>query len=52
MPFEARTTNRFRQFLDRIPILGDVHRRPLGALGFLIVLAFMLMVFLAPVLAP
>lgn len=52
MQFEVRTTSRFQRFIDRIPILGDVLRRPLGALGFLIVLAFMLMVVLAPVLAP
>jgi peptide/nickel transport system permease protein len=52
MEFKARPTNRFQQFLNRIPVLGDVLRRPLGALGFVIVLAFMLMVVLAPLLAP
>jgi peptide/nickel transport system permease protein len=52
MEFVARPTSRFQRFLDRIPILGDVLRRPLGALGFVIVLAFMLMVIFAPLLAP
>lgn len=52
MEFVARPTSRFQQSLSRIPVLGDVLRRPLGALGFLIVLGFMLMVILASVLAP
>jgi peptide/nickel transport system permease protein len=41
-----------QRFLDGIPVLGDVLRRPLGALGFMIVLIFMLTVIFAPVLAP
>jgi peptide/nickel transport system permease protein len=52
MEFRARPTNQLQQFLNRIPVLGDVLTQPLGALGFFIVLAFMLMVVLAPVLAP
>jgi peptide/nickel transport system permease protein len=52
MEFTARRRNRLQRFFDRIPILGDVVRRPLGAFGFLIVLGFMLMVILAPLLAP
>jgi peptide/nickel transport system permease protein len=52
MQFVARPTNRFQSVLNRIPVLGDVLRRPLGALGSVIVLGFMLMVFFAPVLAP
>lgn len=52
MEFTARRTNRIQQFLNRIPVLGDVLRRPLGALGFFIVLSFMLVVLLAPILAP
>lgn len=52
MEFKARPTNRLQQFLNRIPILGDVLRRPLGALGFFIVLAFMLVVVFAPLIAP
>ena len=41
-----------QRFLNRIPVLGDVLRRPLGVLGFVIVLGFMLMVLFAPLLAP
>lgn len=52
MEFRARSTSRYQQLLDRIPILGDVLRRPLGALGFLIVFLFLLMVIFAPLLAP
>ena len=52
MEFRARRTNRLPTFLDRIPILGDVLRQPLGALGFLIVLVFMLTVVFAPLVAP
>jgi peptide/nickel transport system permease protein len=52
MEFKARPTNRLQQFLNRIPVLGDVLRRPLGALGFFIVLAFMLVVVFAPLIAP
>ncbi len=52
MEFQARRTTRLQQFLDRIPVLGDVLRQPLGALGFFIVLAFMLMVVFAPLIAP
>jgi hypothetical protein len=29
-----------RRFLDRIPVLGEVLSRPLGALGFVIVLGY------------
>ena len=52
MEFVVRPTNRFQRFLDHIPVLGDVLKRPLGTLGFLIVLSFMLTVIFAPVLAP
>lgn len=52
MQYVARPTSRTQQFLNRIPILGDVLRRPLGALGFLIVLGFMFTVVFAPLLAP
>jgi peptide/nickel transport system permease protein len=52
MQYQARVTRPYQRILDRIPILGDVLQRPLGVLGFLIVLGFMLMVFLAPLLAP
>jgi peptide/nickel transport system permease protein len=52
MEFQARRKSPLQEFLDRIPILGDVVRRPLGALGFFIVLAFMLTVVFAPLIAP
>jgi len=52
MQYQARVTRPYQRILNRIPILGDVLQQPLGALGFLIVLAFMLMVLLAPLLAP
>ncbi len=52
MEFQPRKTTRLQRFLDRIPILGDVLRRPLGALGFIIVFLFLLMVIFAPYLAP
>jgi peptide/nickel transport system permease protein len=52
MEFVSRPRNRFQRLLDQIPVLGDVLRRPLGALGFMIVLVFMLMVIFAPVVAP
>ncbi len=52
MEFVSRPRNRFQRFLDQVPVVGDVLRRPLGALGFMIVLIFMLMVVFAPVLAP
>jgi peptide/nickel transport system permease protein len=52
MQYVARPTSRTQQFLNRLPVLGDVLRRPLGVLGFLIVLGFLLMVVFAPLLAP
>jgi peptide/nickel transport system permease protein len=52
MEYTARSANRFQRALDRIPVLGDVLRRPLGALGFTIVLLFVLTVIFAPVIAP
>ena len=52
MEFIAHPSNRFQRLLNRIPVLGDVLRRPLGALGSVIVLAFLVTVALAPILAP
>jgi len=52
MEFRPRKINRYQLFLNRIPVLGDVLRRPLGMLGFLIVLIFLMMVFFAPWIAP
>ncbi len=52
MQFQARTTNWYQRSLDRIPVLGDVLRQPLGVLGFVIVLAFLFVVVFAPQIAP
>ena len=52
MEFVARRTNRWQRTLDRVPVLGQVLEQPLGALGFVIVMAFLLLVLLGPLLAP
>lgn len=52
MEYAARPTGRYQDLLDRIPLLGDVVRSPLGALGFLIVLGFLFVVIFAPAIAP
>ncbi len=52
MEYVARPTNHVTRFLDRIPVLGAVLQRPLGALGFTIVLLFVLITLAAPLLAP
>jgi len=44
--------NLINNILNHIPVLGDVLRRPLGALGFIIVLVFSLVVIFAPIIAP
>lgn len=52
MEFVTRRRNRLQRFLDRMPVLGEVLSRPLGALGFIIVLGFVITVIFAPLLAP
>ncbi len=52
MQYVERRSNRIQQTLDRVPVLGDVVRQPLGALGFLIVFIFILTVIFAPLIAP
>lgn len=52
MEYVERPTSRYRLVLDRVPVLGDVLRSPLGALGFLIVLTFLFVVLFAHLLAP
>ncbi len=52
MEYILRPTTRLQRLLDRLPLLGDVLQQPLGALGLLIVAAFLVTVILAPVLAP
>jgi peptide/nickel transport system permease protein len=52
MQYVEKPTNRIGQLIDRVPILGDVLRQPLGALGFAIVFIFTLTVIFASVIAP
>ena len=52
MEYVERRRTRLGSLLDGIPVLGDVLRQPLGALGAAIVLLFLLTVLLAPLLAP
>jgi peptide/nickel transport system permease protein len=52
MQYVEKPTNRIGQFIDRLPVLSDVIRQPLGALGFLIVSIFILTVIFAPLIAP
>lgn len=52
MQYFEKPTGPLQEFLDRIPILGDVLRRPLGAIGFVIVLTFVIAVVFAPLIAP
>jgi peptide/nickel transport system permease protein len=52
MQYFEKPTGPLQEFLDRIPILGDVLRRPLGAIGFVIVLTFVIAVIFAPLIAP
>jgi peptide/nickel transport system permease protein len=52
MEFVARRTNRWQRTLDRIPVLGQVLEQSLGALGFIIVVVFLLLVLFGPLLAP
>lgn len=48
----ARQQSRPRLRWDRVPVLPEVGRKPLGALGFAIVAAFILTAILAPIVAP
>jgi len=52
MEFVTRRRTRLQRLLDHIPVLGEVLGRPLGALGFVIVLGFVITVIFAPLLAP
>jgi len=52
MQYIEKPSTRIQQSLDRLPILGDVLRQPLGVVGFLIVLVFILTVIFAPLIAP
>ncbi len=52
MQYETRTANRINRILDRIPVLGEVLKRPLGALGFILVVFFLVLVIFASLIAP
>jgi peptide/nickel transport system permease protein len=52
MEFVTRRRTRLQRLLDLIPVFGEVLGRPLGALGFVIVLGFVITVIFAPLLAP
>ena len=52
MQYVEKNPNRYQRALARIPVLGEVLERPLGALGFIIVLLFILTVIFAPLIAP
>jgi peptide/nickel transport system permease protein len=51
MQFVDRRKNLLQRILDRIPVLGAVVSQPLGLIGFLIVLTFILVVIFAPIIA-
>ncbi len=52
MQYVEKPSNLIQRALDRLPVLGDVIKQPLGAIGFLIVLIFIIMVVFAPLIAP
>lgn len=52
MQYLEKPTNPLQKMLDRVPILGDILRQPLGAIGFMIVLIFIICVIFAPLIAP
>lgn len=52
MTYVLRPETRTSRLLDRLPLIGDMLRRPLGALGIVIVAGFLLVVIFAGVLAP
>lgn len=51
MQYFEKRANFFQRILERIPVLGDIVRQPLGAIGFVIVLAFLASVAFAPLIA-
>jgi peptide/nickel transport system permease protein len=52
MEYTIRQNRRIERVLDRLPILGDILKRPLGVLGFSIVFLFVLTTIFAPFIAP
>ena len=51
MQYLEKPSNPLQRLLDRVPILGDIVRQPLGAIGFAIVLIFVISVIFAPFIA-
>jgi peptide/nickel transport system permease protein len=52
MQYFEKPTNPVTKIFDSVPILGDILRQPLGAIGFIIVLFFLICVIFAPLIAP
>ncbi len=52
MQYLEKPRGPLQRTLDRLPILGDILRQPLGAIGFVIVLGFLIAVVFAPLIAP
>ena len=52
MQYIENPSSPLEKTLDRIPLLGDVLRQPLGLVGFVIVLLFVICVIFAPLIAP
>ena len=52
MQYFEKPASPLRKMLDGIPIFGDILRQPLGAIGFVIVLTFVISVVFAPLIAP
>ncbi len=52
MQYVEKQSSPLQKALDRIPFLGDVLKQPLGVIGFLIVLMFLISVVFAPLIAP
>ena len=52
MNYTERVESRYHRFLNRIPVLGEVLKRPNGMIGFIIVLIFFMTVIFAPLIAP
>ncbi len=51
MQYVEKRANPFQGMLDRIPVIGDILRQPLGAIGTFIVLAFLVCVVFSPFIA-
>jgi peptide/nickel transport system permease protein len=52
MQYVEKRSGPVQKALDRIPFLGDIIRQPLGAIGFTIVMLFVICVVFAPWIAP